>query len=203
MGVKLIWSGHFSQISVSKTMEQLDTDVWKLNVDSNVYLLELDKWTVIDTGPKSYKSQVRSELLKIIDLKKVERVIFTHLHYDHIGNFDLFPRAKFFASKEEIGYFKKNPLFAVGDTSLCQSFKVDLTPLTSLEGFDVIETPGHTRGSICLFYKRKGILFSGDTLFNEGEGRTDLPNSAPDLMELSLNQLRKLGFRVLAPGHDY
>ncbi|TFG65341.1 MAG: MBL fold metallo-hydrolase [Spirochaetales bacterium] len=40
----------------------------------------------------------------------------------------------------------------------------------------ILHTPGHTRGSICLYVPEEGILFSGDTLFQEGIGRTDLPD---------------------------
>jgi glyoxylase-like metal-dependent hydrolase (beta-lactamase superfamily II) len=172
-------------------------------VDSNVYFLNLKEKIIIDTGPKQYKEIVRKELEKLISLEKIKKVIFTHLHYDHIGNFDLFPNAEFFAAEAEINYLKKNKVFAIGDPLLAMKFTIFLNPLASLEGFDIIPTPGHTKGSISLFYKKEKILFSGDTLFFNGIGRTDFPNSVPEKMGQSLKTLEKIRYRLLAPGHDY
>lgn len=181
--------------------------VWKLNVDSNVYFLDLKEKIIIDTGPKVYKAIVKEELSKVIDLDKINKVIFTHLHYDHIGNFELFKKAKFYASKEEIALLKRNKIYAIGDPLLAAKFTIKLNPLkNSLKdflGLKIINTPGHTKGSICLYYEKEKILFSGDTLFYNGFGRTDFPFSSPEKMEESLEKLRKIKYKILAPGHDY
>ena len=177
--------------------------IWKLNVDSNVYFLDLKEKIVIDTGPKSYRALVEEELKKVVDLSKVDRVIFTHLHYDHCGNYDLFPKARFYASSEEISLLKKNKIYAIGDPLLAMKFKIKLNPLEDFLGIKVIKTPGHTLGSVCLYYKKEGILFSGDTLFFNGFGRVDFPFSDPGKMEESLEMLNKMKYRILAPGHDY
>ncbi|MDO8480987.1 MAG: MBL fold metallo-hydrolase [Nanoarchaeota archaeon] len=185
-------------------MEHLAPDVWKLNVDSNVYYLDIDPKTIIDLGPEEAKDIVKEELSKVVSLGDVERVILTHFHLDHIGNFDLFPNAKFYASPEEIAFFKENPMGAVLDKKLSERFKkIELHPLTHLEGFDLIKTPGHARGALCLLYKKEKILFSGDTLFRNGMGRLDLPSSEPQKMAASLEKLKKLDYKLLAPGHDY
>lgn len=184
-------------------MEKLADDIWKLNADSNIYFLDLKEKIIIDTGPKSYRDEIKKELSQIIDLKKVEKVIFTHLHYDHMGNFDIFPNARFYASEEEIAYFKKHRIFAIGDPILAAKFNIELHPLKNLDGFDIIKTPGHTKGSICLLYKKENILFTGDTLFFNGYGRIDFPGSAPEKMEESLKILEKIKYKILAPGHDY
>ena len=184
-------------------MEKLAENIWKLNVDSNIYFLDLDEKIIIDAGPRNYKKEVIESLSEIVDLKKIDKVIFTHLHYDHIGNFDIFPNAKFYASPEEVEYFKQNKFFAIGDPLLAAKFNVELLPLEELDGFDIIKTPGHTKGSFCLLYKKEKILFSGDTLFFNGYGRIDFPGSAPEKMETSLNLLKGMDYKVLAPGHDY
>jgi hydroxyacylglutathione hydrolase len=66
----------------------------------------------------------------------------------------------------------------------------------------VLHTPGHTEGSVCLLEPDEGLLFSGDTLFQAGWGRVDLPGGDPDAMVASLSRLLSLedGVRVY-PGH--
>ncbi|HYN48538.1 MAG TPA: MBL fold metallo-hydrolase, partial [Candidatus Nanopelagicales bacterium] len=67
---------------------------------------------------------------------------------------------------------------------------------------DVLHTPGHTEGSVCLVSHEAGVVFSGDTLFASGWGRVDLPGGDPDAMVESLRRLATLpdALRVL-PGH--
>ena len=69
--------------------------------------------------------------------------------------------------------------------------------------FDILHTPGHTEGSVCLYEERHGLLLSGDTLFAAGWGRTDLPGGDEGRLVESLARLaRELApdVRVL-PGH--
>lgn len=69
--------------------------------------------------------------------------------------------------------------------------------------FDVLHTPGHTEGSVCLYEERAGLLLSGDVLFAGTYGRTDLPGGDDAAMVASLARLaHKLppAVRVL-PGH--
>ena len=88
------------------------------------------------------------------------------------------------------------------------SFKVeflkdgDVVKLGS-EQIDIIHTPGHTPGSICLYWK--GNLFTGDTLFTEGMGRTDFKGgSMKDIMESIKRKILTLpDDTVIWPGHNY
>jgi hydroxyacylglutathione hydrolase len=68
--------------------------------------------------------------------------------------------------------------------------------------YRVIHSPGHSRGSICLYDAATSILVSGDTLFREGVGRTDCPDSDPAALAASLERLFALpsDTRVF-PGH--
>lgn len=185
-----------------KMIKKIANNIWKLNVDSNIYLI-LDQLTVIDTGPESYKAEVKANLGKIIDIKKIRKVIFTHLHYDHIGNFDLFQNAEFFASSQEIKSLKEDKISAILDPALASRFSISLKPISDFGGFKVLNAPGHTSGSICLYYEKEKMLFSGDTLFYHGVGRTDLPTSNESKMAETLNKLKKLNYKILCPGHDY
>ena len=135
----------------------------------------------------------------------MHKVIFTHLHYDHIGNFDLFKNAKYFASAEEIAEFERNSEKTVLDKSMAEKFKLKLNPLPpEIAGLEVIKTPGHTKGSVCLWYKEGKVLFTGDTLFaKKSFGRTDLPTSVSDKLHGSILKLVDYNHKILAPGHDY
>lgn len=67
---------------------------------------------------------------------------------------------------------------------------------------EVLHTPGHTEGSVCLLERDQGRLYSGDTLFAGSFGRVDLPGGSPEAMVESLDRLRGFddGLMVL-PGH--
>jgi len=66
----------------------------------------------------------------------------------------------------------------------------------------VIETPGHTPGSICLYFPKDKALFTGDTLFSHGVGRTDLSYSSEKDLFTSLKKLSKLPPETqIYPGH--
>jgi hydroxyacylglutathione hydrolase len=66
----------------------------------------------------------------------------------------------------------------------------------------VLHTPGHTEGSVCLLAPDDGLLFSGDTLFPGGWGRVDLPGGSADLMAASIARLSRLDDRLqVLPGH--
>ncbi len=74
----------------------------------------------------------------------------------------------------------------------------------NLAGMELVfdHSPGHTEGSVCIREESAGLLFSGDVLFNNGIGRTDLPTSSPAKMRTSLLKVFELddAYRVF-PGH--
>ena len=70
-------------------------------------------------------------------------------------------------------------------------------------GFTVIHTPGHTPGGISFYSKEDGVLFSGDTLFNRGYGRTDFPGGDFSVLRQSLKALFRITPKMVCyPGHD-
>jgi hydroxyacylglutathione hydrolase len=185
-------------------IEKVSSNIWKIKADSNVYFIDNNEKIVIDTGRKKYRDLVLKSLGSLVSLDKITKVIFTHLHYDHIGNYDLFPKAEFFASAQEIKDFQENMIGAVLDNDMINEFKISLKPAADFDGLKIINAPGHTRGSICIWYEKEKILFSGDTIFSGNSvGRTDLPTSAPDGMKKTLSGLRRYKYKILCPGHDY
>ena len=67
---------------------------------------------------------------------------------------------------------------------------------------DVLHTPGHTEGSVCLLEREEGRLFSGDTLFAGSFGRVDLPGGSAEAMVESLDRLRRFDDALAVfPGH--
>lgn len=183
-------------------IEKINDNIWKIANDSNIYYLK-EEHMLIDCGNREFIEDIKKDIKELFNLDDIKIVIFTHLHYDHAGCVDLFKNAKFYAHPIEIDNFIKIPkglVFYDDVINLLENIR--LQPLQTLINFEIIPTPGHTAGSICLFYKNK-ILFSGDTIFRNGVGRTDLPSSNPRDMEFSLAKLKRINYEILCPGHDY
>lgn len=184
-------------------------DVWKFtgpSDKSNVYLIDGEKKIIIDTGNRTDRDHLKNFMGKAVEFDKVDTVIFTHLHLDHCGNFDMFPNARFYASAAEIQAFRENPEATVLDEVVAEKLgKLQIHPLPKeIHGLNVIDTPGHTRGSVCLWYEKEKVLFTGDTLFgSKKQGRVDLPTSEPEMMKDSIMSIIEFPYKVLAPGHDY
>ncbi len=181
--------------------------------NSNIYLIDED--ILIDTGCgfKEDRELFESKLKKCKSgFDKIKVIVLTHCHYDHSNGTRFFKNAKIY-----IGYNDALALEEKDDKSICSSYfsqnytgrsdihlaikKGAILPLKPDFTLHIIETPGHSNGSICLYDKKRKTLFSGDTLFDCGHGRVDLPGGNIEEMKNSLEKLRKLDFKVVYPGH--
>ena len=136
-------------------------------------------------------------------------IVSTHGHWDHIG--DNAAVAEHTGAQIAVHAADRERL--VTPTPLWAPFDIPPSvPAVELaEGgiiqfgavrLQVLHTPGHTEGSVCLLDGDNGLLFSGDTLFAGGWGRVDLPGGSPEAMAESITRLAGLPgpIRVL-PGH--
>ena len=136
-------------------------------------------------------------------------VILTHCHFDHMWAVDGLCKggAPFYCPKKDAPALndpKRNASYYFGQTL---AVKTDPARLLSEgdeirlgnETLTVLETPGHTEGSICLL--SDGILFSGDTLFCHGYGRTDLPSGNESALFSSLRRILSMNDCTVYPGH--
>lgn len=126
----------------------------------------------------------------------LDMVINTHHHHDHIsGNKDLLHKynAKLAAPKDELG--------KIGEADI--ALEEGMTDFTLAgEQVDIIHTPGHTAGHICLYLPESRALFAGDTLFSMGCGRL-FEGTAEDMYK-SLQKLKDLPDETrLYCGHEY
>jgi glyoxylase-like metal-dependent hydrolase (beta-lactamase superfamily II) len=126
---------------------------------------------------------------------EIETIVNTHGHGDHTaGNAEL----KSMTGAKIIIHALDAAGYPTADVLLEDEKTLQLGEIT----FDIIHTPGHTPGGICLH--AEGNLFTGDTLFVGDSGRTDLPGGDRPTLGKSIRRLMQLpDDTVIWPGHDY
>lgn len=172
--------------------------------DANVYLVE--RSILVDAGMDAVS--IISQLEKLIELKELKTIILTHCHYDHsaaAGEVAETTCAKIVIHQDDA------PLLNNARSSAASLFGLKaplFEPDILLKGgefigeFEVIHTPGHTPGGICLYDPVSKVLFSGDTVFQDGSfGRTDLYGGDAKKLVDSIKKLTRLDVSIMYPGH--
>ncbi len=143
---------------------------------------------------------------------KITKIVCSHAHLDHIMAVRALKEetgAPFLLHQEDLALARRMPASALAmlgrqeqpapdpDAFLADGDDVEIPGIS----MKVLHTPGHTRGSICLY--GGGMLFSGDTLFNGSIGRTDMEGgSYPQIMDSILTRLLALPDEtIVRPGH--
>ncbi|MCP4481748.1 MAG: MBL fold metallo-hydrolase [bacterium] len=181
------------------------------SLETNCYLVydEVSKESVIidpGAGP-----EILSDALKDLDIK-MKYIINTHGHADHIFSNahlkEIYPDTKLVIHANDESFLSdssKNLSIFLGYnvTSPAADILIKEGDELSFSGhtFEIIETPGHTMGSICLLLDNQS-LFTGDTLFLGSIGCTDFEHSSSSAMANSLKKLKELSQNLtIHPGH--
>lgn len=169
---------------------------------SNCYVVsEENKALIIDPG---YESDDVIKYIRKNELK-VEAIYITHGHPDHVGGVkqlkDLFNCTVYAPQKDRI-WMGKSSYNQIGYEIPVDHFVVDHETFDAIDHtFTVYETPGHSEGSTVLHLDH--MLFSGDTLFFQSIGRTDIPLSDAQAIYRSIKRIYQLFDEdtVVYPGH--
>lgn len=171
------------------------------HIDCNYYLIDD---MLVDTGSGYYDDYLVSQLEKHgVKPEDITLVVNTHCHFDHMGGNHLFENAEIAIHHlDAISIKNKDDLgtsMNVFDNPGNLRVDIELKDGDKIRDFDVIHTPGHTAGGVCLW---DGVnLISGDTIFsNGGVGRFDIGGNYNDLKE-SVYKLTQLDVINLLPGH--
>ncbi len=128
---------------------------------------------------------------------KMEAILLTHGHFDHIMAVDDLRKrwdVPVYASQEErvvlenpqinLSVQMGEPLSLAADRYLSDGEELELMG----QKVRCILTPGHTSGGMCYYFPKQGVLFSGDTLFQESVGRTDFPTGSMSTLIRSIRE---------------
>jgi len=167
---------------------------------SNIYILGRERATVIDTGVGNRQNPVWPQLRELgVGQDNIESVVITHAHHDHaMGVFLILEKArpKVYIHEADTRYIATS----LGD-SLVKVREGDVIE-TELWPLEVIWTPGHTEGGMCLYARERRVLFSGDTVFSDGFfGRFDGESGDREALVESIRKLSKLKVDCMLAGH--
>ena len=178
--------------------------------DGNVYLVLDRRPILVDAGMMA--GPTLKNIKRFIDPTKIELIVLTHCHHDHAGAAPALKEAtgaRLMLSEKEVGcigdelasvaylFGQQAPEYKVDET-LKEGMVLD----TGEWKLEVLETPGHSQGSICLYERKQRVLFSGDTVFPDGNiGRTDMFGGSTEDLVRSIQRLTELDVEIMYPGH--
>ncbi len=186
--------------------------IWRSTTanNCNTYLIDGPTRILIDPGHSSLFDHVHKGLNELgLTLDNIGLVIGTHAHPDHIEAAELFKEKSALATlhNKDWRFLKsmdnspKTPL-SLNTQSIAPAFFLKEGDI-SISGFDflVLHTPGHSPGSVSIYWPDQKMLFTGDLVFKGGLGRTDLPGGNGAQLKESIKRLAGLDVEWLLPGH--
>ncbi len=174
----------------------------------NTYLIDGPARILIDPGHFHLFDHVAVQLRSLgIEISDIDLVLVTHGHPDH------FEAAKLFKNQPALFTLSLEDWRMIQEIGKHMGSAFDLDAYTpdfllgpgnlNVKGveLEVIPSPGHSPGSAALYWPARKALFSGDVLFRDGLGRTDLPGGNGGALKRSIKALESLDSEWLLPGH--
>ena len=195
-----------------KVLEQLYLYLWEDQRENNCNSVFIDGKVplLIDPGHLNRVEILFDRMRQDgVDPDRIKAVIITHGHPDHFEGCRALENtgAKIGLSKREEQYIEEvgRPMYAQQGATMPQ-YRVDFylkegDLQVGRHEFQVLETPGHSPGSICLYWPRHRVLITGDVVFMQGVGRVDLPGGDGEVLKKSIARIAALPVELLIPGH--
>jgi glyoxylase-like metal-dependent hydrolase (beta-lactamase superfamily II) len=195
-----------------KLEKDLYAYLWQNQYENNcnTYLIHREKTVLIDPGHSRHVERLFRQMEEDgISSEKIDVILVTHSHPDHFEGLEAFldKPVKIAMSREEERYLLESGklLFEMMGGPL-PKFRIDFYLKEGelhlgKEILNIYSTPGHSPGSLSIYWPERKILFTGDVIFFGGIGRTDfLEGNSKRLME-SIERLSRLETEILLPGH--
>lgn len=176
-------------------------------LNTNTYILEKENNCLIIDCPSDDEYEI-NKIKNITKDKNILGIIYTHNHFDHIGGGYKFKIPQFMHKKDiesiknqiELGKYFNYPKIFLPNVKTLEKIPQEIKGIFN---FKIIETPGHTKGGICILFEKEKIIFTGDTLFKGTWGRTDFDGNEND-MKKSLQKILRLNPKIIVyPGHGH
>lgn len=189
---------------------------------SNSYLIQGDEVILIDTGMPGNSGKIIDYLKKTLkhDPHDIKTIVITHYHFDHVGSLDRLKKitgAQVAVHRADADYVsdkktQEGPAFLrimiklLKLTYRTKPVEADilLDDGDQIGDYQVIHTPGHTPGSICLYNPKNKVIFVGDNL-RHSEGKIEGPDPKllpePEQFKESIKKLADLDIEVILSGH--
>jgi glyoxylase-like metal-dependent hydrolase (beta-lactamase superfamily II) len=174
--------------------------------NGNTCIFKGDMTVLVDPGHLfNLGDLTRSIVADGLNLRNIDLIILSHGHPDHCeatSKLQELTGARIVMHRLEEKCLSKYTLYG-----RIPKFNIDIRLADQLDlgriTLQILHTPGHTPGSVALYWSDSGVLFTGDVVFYRGMGRADLYGGDVQALKQSIEFLSNLDVEYLLPGHHY